>query len=137
MGAVELSPLESKSLEKGNVIWTQRVLNHAIRIIADCKADKDIEKFFCECEDKIKYPQANCRTIWNTRIQSFGGDEFGYVFFFYSDVIDSAIKASVKVDILGNSIGIGNMEIADIKETVKLEKELEKQQKEEDLKKED
>lgn len=124
MSSVELSNLEKKSLESSSIFWTQRVLNHATKIIEGCETDDEIDDFFGECETKIRDPTNHCRITWNIEIQRFGGDEFNYVLYFHSDIIKLPIKVSIKLIPLDQTIAVGNMEIANRRDKRKLDKHL-------------
>ncbi len=85
MGSCELSEMEQKVIPDCKFFWSQKVVNHSQRIIQSCDTDEKRKKFFEECEAKIRTADRNCRIVWNNEIYKFGGDEFGYIWFFYSE----------------------------------------------------
>lgn len=124
MSSVELTEIEKKVIPNCKFFWSQRVTNQAQRIITDCDTEEKRKQFFDECQSKIKNGDKNCRIIWNNEVQKFGGDEFGYIWFFYSEMIDSPIKISVKINVFEQTVFIGNIDIADKREELKLDKHL-------------
>lgn len=125
MGCVELSEIEKKTVPNCKFLWSQSIDNQAERILRDCETPEKVNEFFDECERKIKNIDKDCRIIWNGEVHSFGGDEFAYIWFLYSDLLSSAIKISVNIDIFEKIIVIGNMTIADKNEEKRLEQHLE------------
>jgi hypothetical protein len=125
MGCVELNEIEEKIVKNCNkFLWNQRVINHAESIISYCDSDERIKDFFKECESKVKDGKKSCRIVYNTETFNFGADEFSYVFFFVSDVLNLPIKLSVKIDIFEQIIVFGNMTLPSKKEKSKLQKHL-------------
>lgn len=125
MGSVALSEIDRKIIANADCLWSQRVVNHAKRILEDCRTPEAIEAFFKECEKNLKDPDRYCRIAYNTEVHKFGGDEFGYVWFFMiSETLKATMKVAVSLDALAGTIIIGNMEIASKKEEAKLEKHL-------------
>jgi len=124
MGSIELSDVEKRVIPDCSCLWNQRITNQALKIINACQNSPDnIQKFFEECEANLKSSD-NCRKTYNCQVQSFGGEEFGYIWFFYSNILKTAIKVSVRIDIFDSTIVIGNMDIANKDEGRKLEKHL-------------
>lgn len=126
MGSVELNEIEDRIVKScNNFLWNQRVINHAESIISYCENDNNIRSFFKECELKVKEGKKSCRIVYNTETFNLGEDEFSYVFFFVSDVLNLPIKLSVKIDIFEQVIVFGNITIPSKKEKNKLQKHLE------------
>lgn len=124
MGSVEINEVEKKVLVNSNFFWSQTVVNQSMRILNICKDKKDVTLFFAECENNIRSLYDKCRIVWNTHVQSFGGDEFGYIVYFYSDILSLPIKISMKINTFEQVIIIGNLDIATPKEEKKLAKDL-------------
>jgi len=126
MGYIELNDLEQKIISTcNNFLWTQRIVNHAQTILSLAKEEEDtIKKFFEECQNKIKSGNKFCRIVYNNETFNFGGDEFAYIFFFYSEALQIPIKLSVNIDTFEQTIILGNMTIPSKKEERKLEKHL-------------
>jgi len=125
MGSLPLTEFDKKLIAQSRCLWSQKVVNHARRILEDCHDTPAVEAFFRECEENIKNPGERCRITFNTEVFTFGGDEHGYVWYFLlSEVLQAPIKIAVSFDPLEQTIVIGNMEIASKKEEAKLEKHL-------------
>ena len=124
MGSVELTEVERRILPKCIFYWSQSVVNQSIRILETCNTKEDVSYFLKECEGNIRGLDEKCRIIWNSHIQSFGGDEYAYLIYFYSDKLSSPIKVSLRIDTFEQTIVVGNIEIADKKEAKKLDKHL-------------
>jgi len=125
MGSIELPPLARKIIPNCKFRWSQKVINNVTNIISYCEDKEKIKNFIQECEGKIKNMDKECRIAWNTEIHRFGGDEFAYVWFFYSDIFQTPIKLSLKIEELSQYIFIGNIDIANKREERKLVKHLE------------
>ena len=129
MGCVELGEIEAKILSIcNNFYWSQRVVNHAQTLLDLSQTDDKIKLFFSECENKVKSGTKGCRIAFNNETYNFGGDEFAYIFFFYSDVLSIPIKLSVNIDTFEQTIVFGNMTLPTKKEEKKLEKHLNNEQ---------
>lgn len=124
MSGIELSDLQRKILSESNIIWTQRIISQSGRILESCETDADIACFISECERKIINPDVDCRITWNTQVYKFDGANFAFVWFFYSDTLQSPIKVAIRLDEMDRTISVGNMDIASKKEGRKLEKHL-------------
>lgn len=125
MGCVELGEIEAKILSICSTFyWSQRVVNHTQTLLDLIEVDEDIKKFFIECENKVKSGAKSCRITFNNETFNFGGDEFAYIFFFYSDVLNVPIKLSVNIDTFEQTIVFGNITLPTKKEEKKLEKHL-------------
>jgi hypothetical protein len=126
--SLHLTDLEKKVIPECKFIWGQKCLNKSADLIEFCGDDEEkIEEFFNECERKIKTLDKECRIIPNVEIQKFDGEEFSYAWFIFSDTLKITVKLAIKVDALEQSIGIGNMDLANKKEGKKLEKHLNSQ----------
>lgn len=119
-----MSEVEKKTIPNCSFLWSQSVVNHARRILEECDTEDDVLAFFEECEGKIKNMDKDCRIVWNTEPHSFGGEDFAYIWFLYSDKLSSAIKISVNINVFDKTIVIGNITIASKKEERKLERHL-------------
>ncbi|MEK6885914.1 MAG: hypothetical protein AABX17_03035 [Nanoarchaeota archaeon] len=124
MGSVEINEVEKKVLANCSFLWSQNVANQSVKILEVCKTKEDVASFFKECENNIRNLYERCRIIWNGHTQSFGGDEFGYIVYFYSDILLRPIKVSMKIDTFEQVVIIGNLDIANSKEEKKLAKDL-------------
>lgn len=128
MSSVELLEIEVKIIQNcKDFLWEQNALNYSKRILEDCETLEEIKSFLEDCENNIKGVYKTCKISWNNETRRFSGDEFGYIFYFYSNILSSPIKLAVKIDIFDSTIVIGNIEIASKKEEKKLRRDLEKQ----------
>jgi hypothetical protein len=124
MGSMDLSEFNKDLLANCKCVWTQRIITNAKRITSVCDSPQKVKEFFDECEKKIRDPWKYCRISWNTQIHKFDGDEFSYVLYFSSEVLNSTIKLAVEIDSLEATMVLGRMEIASPKEERKLERHL-------------
>ncbi|MBI4148396.1 hypothetical protein HY490_03840 [Candidatus Woesearchaeota archaeon] len=123
MGSITLPEVENKILQQCQIIWSQRIVNQANNILHVCQTPEQLEVLFFELERNIKDPR-NCRLTWNTQIQSFDGETFGYLWFFYSNTLQAPVKICLYIDPLELTVGVGNMELANADEKKKLDKHL-------------
>lgn len=123
MSSIELPELEKKVTPKCNFLWSQKILNISERLLKLCE-NKEILEFFKECEVKVRKLDKESKIAYNTEIQKFGGDEFGYLWFFYSDFLDTPVKMALKIEVFEKTIIVGKMDIPSNKETKKIAKHL-------------
>ncbi len=124
MASIELPDLERKILPECNFLWKQTVTNHSLEIIELCGTDLNISEFFKECQQKIIKGDKEAKILWNNEIQKFRGDEFGYVWLFFSDILKTPIKITLKIDVMEKVVIIGSIDIASRKEEKKINKHL-------------
>jgi len=124
MGSVDINEVEKRVLANCSFLWSQNIVNQSVKILKICSTKEEVSIFFKECENNIRHLYEKCRIVWNGHIQSFGGDEFGYIVYFYSDALSIPIKVSMKIDTFEQIVIIGNLDIANPKEEKKLSKDL-------------
>jgi len=124
MSSLNLPELEKKIIPKCRFIWSQKVLNVSQRIISLCEDEKQVFTFLKECEEKVKKLDTESRISYNTEIQNFSGDEYYYLWYFYSNTLDIPVKLALKVEVLEEVVIVGKMDLPDRKEQRKLAKHL-------------
>jgi hypothetical protein len=124
MGSLSLSEADLEIIQESRLLWSQRVINNAKRILDECATDEDVQRFFTECEAHVKRPADKCRITFNTEIHGFGGDEFGYCLFFLSQTLGVVIKVAVRFELMEQVITIGQLEIATKKEEGKYQRHI-------------
>lgn len=123
MGSIEIPEVERRVLPNCDFLWKQEVVNQSPKILSKCATLPDVETFLGECEHRIRNIPLGCKVIWNHHVQSFGGDEFGYIIYFYSEKLGVPIRAAFSIDPLEQKVVVGNMDVATPKEEKKLRKE--------------
>lgn len=117
---------EKEILPQCSFHWHQKIINKSKNILDLCDDDAKIKQLFEECVNHIKNPESS-KVTWNGEIQEFDGNEFPYIWFFNSKVLEVTIKMCVKIDVIERVVFIGKMDLPTKKEEQKLEKHLKKQ----------
>ena len=115
MGSIELNEIQKRVLPNCKFKWHQRVVNQSPKILDKCPTKIDIDFFLRECESNIKNLENKCRITFNAQIQSFSGDEYSYIVYFYSEKLSVTIKVAINIDVFEQVIVVGNMDIATIR----------------------
>lgn len=106
-----LTSFEERILPDCDIIWANGLWQNADDIKKVCPKTKDIQEFIDECITNIKNPQMS-KVGWNNQVFSFGGENYGYLWYFNSNKIKKVVKMGLKIDPETKTVIVGFMKIS-------------------------
>ncbi len=115
MSTIQLSSFEKKIMPECSILFCTGIWRSAKKTIEICNTSEKRRSLFEEVKTNIYNPSL-MKLTWNGEVFNFGGDEFGYVGYFKSNIINAILKLAFRISPNDREITIGFISIATVKE---------------------